>query len=260
MARPIITLMTDFGDGSPYVAQMKGVILSINPDVHLVDISHSVRPQDVRQGALILADVTPHFPHNTIHVAVVDPGVGSSRELLCAKCGSLYLAPDNGLLTVTAQSKPPELIVAIEEREFWRSEISRTFHGRDILAPVAAHLSLGLSPQRLGPRRERLMHLAIPTPVQEENHVSGMVVLIDAFGNLITNIMASHLPSPLPRSLRIHCQQHRISSLTGTYAEAARDTVIALIGSSSRLEIAVVNGDAATQLQVGLNAPVLVDW
>ena len=149
---PIITLTTDFGTGSPYVAAMKGVILSINPAATIVDISHAVPAQDIARGALVLEDTTPWFPADTIHVAVVDPGVGTQRSILYARIGpQQYIAPDNGLLGRLMARTRPSLVLRLTEREYWLPEVSHTFHGRDIMAPVAARLSLGLDPRRLGP-------------------------------------------------------------------------------------------------------------
>ncbi len=151
MSRSIITLTTDFGSGSPYVAQIKGVILSIHPQAVLVDVTHDIAPQDVRQGALVLDDVTGRFPPGSIHVAVVDPGVGTDRRILAAEIGGrYYLAPDNGLLGRLAGRDPAARLVALTKREFWLPAVSATFHGRDILAPAAAHLSLGTALDDLG--------------------------------------------------------------------------------------------------------------
>src|SRR5208283_4756892 len=149
---PIITLTTDFGTGSPYVATMKGVILSINPAVTIIDISHAIGAQDITRGALVLEDTTPWFPDDTIHVAVVDPGVGTARSLLYARIGAQqYIAPDNGLLGRLMARTAPSMVLRLTEQEHWLPKVSHTFHGRDIMAPVAARLSLGLDPRRLGP-------------------------------------------------------------------------------------------------------------
>jgi S-adenosyl-L-methionine hydrolase (adenosine-forming) len=145
---PLITLMTDFGADSPYVAAMKGVIYSLNPGARIVDLTHSIPPQDVRAGAWTWEETTPFFPRGSIHVGVVDPGVGTSRRLVCAVLdGSIYLAPDNGLLNRLARRTAPTTIVALTEPEYWLPHVSNTFHGRDILAPVAARLSQGLTTQ-----------------------------------------------------------------------------------------------------------------
>ena len=149
---PIITLTTDFGNGSPYVATMKGVILSINPAATIIDISHAVPAQDVARGALVLEDTTSWFPDDTIHVAVVDPGVGTSRAILYARIGrQQYVAPDNGVLGRLMARTPPLLVLQLTEREHWLPEVSNTFHGRDIMAPAAARLSLGLDPRQARP-------------------------------------------------------------------------------------------------------------
>ena len=156
MSRPRITLTTDFGLGSPYVAQMKGVILSLCGEADLIDITHGIGPQNVREGAVVLADTTPRFPPGTIHVAVVDPGVGTARKLVYAEIGpQRYLAPDNGLLSLLAASQPPSRIVSLENSQFWLPEVSPTFHGRDILSPVAARLAGGASPDRSRPAARR---------------------------------------------------------------------------------------------------------
>src|SRR3990172_9128609 len=157
----LITLTTDFGAGSRYVAAMKGVILSIDPRAHLVDLSHSVPHQDIRRGAMVLAETVPFFPPETIHVGVVDPGVGTERRIVYARIGrQQFIAPDNGLLSRLAAAERPSKIVSLDEPRFWLPRVSRTFHGRDIMAPVAARLSLGLSPDELGRPLDSLVPLA----------------------------------------------------------------------------------------------------
>ena len=150
MPRPLVTLTTDFGQGSPYVAQMKGVLLRLCPDAEIVDITHGISPQKVRQAAIVLADVTPWFPASTLHVAVIDPGVGTTRRLVYAEIGTQrYLAPDNGSLSRLSQGAAVQRVIALENRRYYLPEVSSTFHGRDILAPVAAHLLLGADPADL---------------------------------------------------------------------------------------------------------------
>src|SRR5437762_1245299 len=161
--RSIITLTTDFGVSSPYVAQMKGVILSICRDVELVDISHAVGPQNIREGAVVLADATPRFPAGTVHVAVVDPGVGTARRIVYAEIGEQrYVAPDNGLLSRLARSERPRRMVALENADYWLPQMSQTFHGRDIMAPAAAHVAGGVDPRNLGPVRDSMLMLDWP--------------------------------------------------------------------------------------------------
>lgn len=247
---PLVTLTTDFGVSSPYVAQMKGVLLSICPELNLVDITHAIRPQDIAEGAIVLADVTPFFPAGTLHLAVVDPGVGSSRRLLYAEFGTQrYLLPDNGLLTLLAQRSPPRLLIALENRAFWRAEVSSTFHGRDILAPVAAHLCRGISPSDLGPEVDDFIRLPWPQATASHRRVAGQVIYIDSLGNLITNITREHLD--LLGSLddiEITLLGKTICGIGATYAASPPGTLIALGDSQGRLEIAMVNGNAAKEL------------
>jgi S-adenosylmethionine hydrolase len=260
MSRSIITLTTDFGLGSPYVAQMKGVILSINPAATVVDVTHAVPPQDVRQGALVLGDVTPRFPAGSIHIAVIDPGVGTERQIIGAEiAGHFYVAPDNGLLARLAADDPGRRQVALTNREYHLPEISATFHGRDIMAPVAAHLSLGTCLDDLGPPVQTLVPLPWPEVAADGNQISGSILTKDVFGNLITNIDASHV-ARLGRldALTVHCGGRTIRGLVRTYGQRPAGSLVALFGSSGRLEIAVVNGNAATHLDAKTGDSVAV--
>lgn len=258
----LITLTTDFGTGSPYLAAMKGVILGINPAVRLVDISHEIGPQDVRHGAVILAEATTWFPAGTIHVAVVDPGVGTQRKLIYARFGDQhYLAPDNGLLSLLVKRGKPSRIVELANAEIWLPDISHTFHGRDILAPVAAQLSLGLEPEQLGPTVHELLMIDWPEPTRTGNRIEGAVRWIDRFGNLITNVGAGQLPNPeKSKSLRIQCGGLQIVGLAQTYGQHKPGKLTALVGSSGYLEIAMVDGSAAQTLHAAAGATVSVEW
>jgi len=257
-----ITLTTDFGSGSLYTAAMKGVILSINPTANIVDISHDVSPQDVRQGAMVLEDATGWFPEGTIHVAVVDPGVGTQRAIVYARIDRQhYIAPDNGLLSRLAARTPPEKIIRLNNPEYWLTPVSATFHGRDIMAPVAAHLSLGLDPQRLGPAVEKLAGLHWPRVRQTPNKIEGEVLQIDSFGNLITNVTADMLAGrPTDERVCVVCNIYETWGIFHTYAERPRGTFIALISSSGRLELAVVGENAAEMLGIEVGSPVVVAW
>ena len=259
---PIITLTTDFGNGSPYVATMKGVILSINPAATLIDISHAVPAQDVARGALVLEDTTPWFPPDTIHVAVVDPGVGTSRSILYARIGAQqYVAPDNGLLARLMLRTPAALVRRLTEKEYWLPEISYTFHGRDIMASVAAHLSLGVDPRRLGPPAGQLDTLDLPLAEVIDEKIRGEVISIDSFGNLITNV--SHdLLTGRPNDSRacVVCGIYETFGIYHTYGEQAPGMLVALIGSSGRLELALVGDNAAARLGVSIGTPVIVAW
>jgi S-adenosyl-L-methionine hydrolase (adenosine-forming) len=258
----IITLTTDFGIGSPYIAAMKGVILSINPAATIVDITHEIPAQDVRQAALTLEDVTDYFPPETIHVAVVDPGVGTQRAIVYARiCSQQYLAPDNGLLSRLVARTPPEKIFRVTESKFWLEKVSATFHGRDILAPVAARLSLGLAPEQLGPSLEKITELDWPQPRIGHSRIDGAVLEIDSFGNLITNITAEMLVGrPTDKRACIVCNIYETWGIYRTYAEQPRGTLCALIGSNGRLELAIVGDNAAAQLGLKVGMPVVIAW
>jgi len=258
----IITLTTDFGTGSPYVAAMKGVILSINPRATIVDITHEVRPQDVCHGAVVLEDVSDRFPADTIHVAVVDPGVGTERAIIYARIGrQQYVTPDNGLLSRVAQRTAPERIIQLQEPAFWLQPVSSTFHGRDIMAPVAAHLSLGLDPTRLGPPAERLVEIRWPEVRVGRDRLEGTVLEIDSFGNLITNISAEMLAGrPTDERACVVCGIYETWGIYNTYAEQPQGMLIALVGSTGRLELALVGDNAARRLGIQLGTPVTVAW
>jgi hypothetical protein len=259
---PIITLTTDFGGGSSYVAAMKGVVLAINPAARLIDLTHDVRPQDVRQGAVVLDQVTRFFPAGTIHVAVIDPGVGTDRKIVYAAIGSQqYIAPDNGLLSLLAGRTPPSAIVAVADPSYWLSPVSATFHGRDIMAPVAARLSLGLDPEKLGPPLSKLVELAWPEPRLWPGRIEGEVLDVDSFGNLISNVTSDLLAAVPPNAaIRVACGGREVPGLASTYGKHPRSSLIALVGSSGMLELAVVDGSAARLLDAGVGAPVTVVW
>jgi hypothetical protein len=259
---PIITLITDFGSGSPYVAAMKGVILSLNPAVTLVDITHDVPAQDIRYAAIVLDDVSDRFPGGTVHVAVIDPSVGTDRALVFARIGRQgYLAPDNGLLSRLARHTPPAKIVRLTEPDYWLHPVSATFHGRDILAPVAARLSLGLEPDHLGLPMERLVMLDWPDARRTPGRIEGAVLLVDSFGNLVTNIGAEILPDPADAArARIFCRGHLAAGVSRAYDDSSQGTLVALVGSSGRLELAAVGGNAAAAIQAGPGDQVILTW
>lgn len=262
MPRPIITLTTDFGTGSPYVAQMKGVILSINPDAEIVDITHDIAAQDVRQGALVLEEVTFRFPKDTIHVCVVDPGVGTERKIVYAHiAGQRYIAPDNGLLSKLANAKTPAQVISLTNRDYWLPTVSSTFHGRDIMAPTAAYLSLGTPPDQLGEPMERLAMLEWPKVVVESRRIVGSVISIDSFGNLISNIDAELLAAVDDfQSATVSCGENTTDGIVQTYGERAPGAQVALIGSSGKLEFAVVGGNAAQTLGAAVGDAITVAW
>lgn len=255
---PLITLTTDFGEGSPYVAAMKGVILSINAAARIVDLSHAIPPQNIRAGALALADTVPWYPQGTIHVAVVDPGVGTARALIYAEIDEQrFVGPDNGLFSLLAREHRVAGVRTLTNREHWLTTVSNTFHGRDVMAPVAAHLSLGLDPALLGPPQPKLVEIEWPAPVAQGNVLRGEVIAIDSYGNLITNIHRADFNPPV--QVRLLVDSTLIDAeLVSTYGQRAPGVAVALVGSSGRLEIAVVQGNAAGQFKAGVGATVSV--
>jgi hypothetical protein len=258
----IVTLTTDFGVGSRYVAAMKGVMLSINPHVQIVDISHAIAPRDIRGGALVLAETARWFPPGTIHVAVVDPGVGSKRRIVYAQIGAQhFIAPDNGLLSRLASLDRPSKIISVEDPTHWMPEVSRTFHGRDIMAPIAARLSLGLAPEKLGPPIEQLVELPWAEVQQVPNRIDGEVIEVDSFGNLVTNITRAMLDGvPTNDSVVIFCDDHETMGIFATFSDQPPMTLMAHVGSTGRLELAIVDENASAMLGVKVGAPVRVSW
>lgn len=261
MADPLITLTTDFGAGSHYVAAAKGVILALNPEVRILDLSHDIPAQDLRQAAFFLTATLPYFPPETLHVVVVDPGVGSERAILYVELANLrLLAPDNGCWTWLLEGgRRKPRVIRLTEKRFWRSRVSATFHGRDIFAPVAANLSLGLDPRELGPIVSDWIRLDRPAPHREGNTIAGEVLFVDHFGNLITNIPGEELMrDDHPKQVRIDGVE--VSHIVRTYSDAEPGTLVALVSSSEWLEVAVNQGDAARQLDAGPGTPVTIEW
>lgn len=261
MTRPLIALLTDFGQTDTYVGVMKGVMRSICPEADFIDLTHGVRPQAVAQAAFLLSVSVPHFPHGTVFLSVVDPGVGSDRAALAARVGEhLFVAPDNGLLSMVwrEDAEAHSLI----RSEYRLPQVSATFHGRDIFAPAAAHLAAGVSLANLGPRVTEIERLALahPSPVSA-TILRGAVVHIDHFGNLVTNIRTGDL-APALRASRITVQTGgaEITGLRVTYSEADEGELLAHWGSSGHLEIAVRGGCASGRLAVDIGEPVLVRW
>lgn len=237
---PIITLTTDFGLADPYVGQVKGVLLSLCPQARLVDLSHQVPPQDLRVAGLILSTSVEHFPKETIHLAVVDPGVGTSRRALVVRAeGRTFVAPDNGLLTGIIREAGKVRCRVIANKEYLSPRISPTFHGRDIFAWAAGRLAAGLEPSKLGPEVEDPLLLDWPRPALKGRKIQGRVLFADRFGNLITDIPARLiLDSPSSGVPEVRIGEQVLKGLHLTYAEAGAGQLLALIGSFDHLEIA----------------------
>jgi S-adenosylmethionine hydrolase len=279
MVAPPIVLTTDFGPASAYVGMMKGVILGINPSAIIVDLTHQIQPQDVTQASFVLGTSYRFFPHGSIHVVVVDPGVGTQRRaLLLVTPTARFLAPDNGVLSPIIQqfqqqsnqkSPPGEsnrvpvppgcAAYQLTNPQYWVHPVSRTFHGRDIFAPVAANLSLGTSPETLGQRITELVWLPTPEPTCEGNTIQGRVVTTDHFGNLITNISDQSLAGA--GAVQVEIKGRRITGLSRTFHdEESKEAgpLLALVGSHGYLEIALRDGNAAGELMAGPGEPVYV--
>jgi S-adenosylmethionine hydrolase len=260
MRDQLLTLTTDFGTGSCAVAVMKGVLLSINPALRLVDVSHGIPPQDIHHAAFVLAEALPYFPSGTIHVIVVDPGVGTDRALLHVEAGSQQLlAPDNGCWNLVAERLTDSPRVRrLAEPRFWRHPVSNTFHGRDILAPVAAQLSLGLQVAELGPVVTSWVRLVKPVLKLAEDRLAGEITLVDPFGNLQTSIPADVFQRLARGGVRVRVGPHEIPRVVRAYGDAQPGEVVALVSSSDCLEIAIVQGNAGRVLGVAAGTPVEV--
>jgi S-adenosylmethionine hydrolase len=256
----VITLTTDFGTSDAYVGVMKGVILGINPNVQVVDITHAVPPQDIHEAAFLIHSAYRYFPKGTIHVIVVDPGVGSDRQaIICQTDHAFFVCPDNGILSYLLpeiENDEEQLwhVVAIQNRAYYLPEVSQTFHGRDIFAPVAAHLSLGVLIDDIGPPLQNLVQLSLPPLTISNDKLTGGIIKIDSFGNAITNISESeliHLGNASTRgtsNYEVTVGSTQLKRLNRIYAESEIGAPLAIIGSSGMLEIAVNGGSAAQVL------------
>jgi len=241
----LITLTTDFGQQDCFVGTMKGVIAGINSAAAVVDLTHGIPAQDVMAGALTLRHSIGYFPRGTIHVAVVDPGVGSARRPILLECdGSYFVGPDNGVLSLAIVDKKPGLIVQLSNPAYHLQPMSTTFHGRDIFAAVAAHLSLGVPVTAFGRRLESFYRLALPKVVRSADQIVGEIIYIDSFGNLFTNIEERDLTGLAPEEVKIALGGIRIAGLAPNYAAANAGNFVAVVNSWGLLEIAICGGSA----------------
>ena len=256
----IITLTTDFGLKDPYHAAVKGAILCVAPGVRIVDVSHLVRPGNILEGALILRDAAPYFPDKTIHVAVVDPGVGGGRRpVLIETRRYFFIGPDNGVLLPAAASDGIKRVVHLTDNRYFRKDVSSTFHGRDIFGPVAAHLSHGTAPALFGKMIRKTVPLKMPSVRIGGGAVKGSVVYADTFGNLMTNIGRAVLIRHFGGSgLEISIKGVTIKGLSKTYGDVKKGGVAAVIGSTGFLEIAVNRGSAEAVLEAAAAESVTV--
>jgi S-adenosylmethionine hydrolase len=259
VAAGILTLTTDFGTDGPYVASMKGVVLGLAPGTQIVDVSHAIGPQDIAEGSFVLASIFDFFPVGTVHLAVIDPGVGTDRRVIAVEVQNRwFVLPDNGLIGGVLKGRDPSRIWEIKNPSLQRPNVSATFHGRDIMAPAAAHLLNGGDPAELGPALDDLVLPSSIEPTEDAEGLVGEVVFLDSFGNLITNIARDRLGSSPVSSWEVEILGQLIQSLVRTYGERPTGSLVALIGSSDRIEIAVVNGNAAQSLRTGRGTPIVL--
>ena len=263
MPRPIITLTTDYGTGDHLVGAMKGVILNINPDVNIVDITHDVMPYDVLDGAMTINEASRFYSNRTIHVVVVDPGVGTERRPLLVTAGTqYYIGPDNGVMSMVYEREKESLTVRhITSDHYFMQPLSRTFHGRDIFAPVAAWLSKSWQTNPFGEEIEDYMRFNFPRPKANGNTIKGIVLRVDAFGNLLTNLTAEDVPGIAAGDgkFALRVGKGEVSKLVGTFADGAAGEAVGVFGSSGYLEVAVNKGNAARVLGVNRGAEVVVE-
>ncbi|MBI4583381.1 MAG: SAM-dependent chlorinase/fluorinase [Planctomycetes bacterium] len=260
--QPLITLLTDFGRRDPFVGIMKGVIAGLNPRALVIDLSHEVEPQNVRQGGIFWMQAVPFFPPGTIHVGVVDPGVGSGREILAARArGAIFLAPDNGMLGLAARRDEIEEAYLVRSRRWFLPRVSQSFHGRDLFAPVAAWLSKGLPLNKLGPAARSFQLLSLPRPERSRPRgaaavrLAGEIIDIDRFGNCLTNL---EIKDPA-RVLRIRAGRLAVKGLRQFYGAVPEGCPLALVGSAGLVEIAVAGGSAQEEWGLKIGQKIVLD-
>ena len=261
--RRVITLLTDFGGTDPFVGVMKGVILGINPSAAIVDLCHSIRAYDPAEAAFVLITACPYFPKGTIHVAVIDPGVGGPRRPILVSCdGHLFVGPDNGLLAPLAEKAGPSSVRAITATRYFLQPVSATFHGRDIFAPVAGHLSLGAEPAEFGEPIDDYVHLTLSRPSRfGDSSIKGEILHVDRFGNLVTNVARADLElltaeSPF-MSLLVQVAGRQIPVIA-YYGQVTPGALGAVVGSTDHLEIFVNQGNASRLLGLDRGSEVVV--
>lgn len=249
----VITLTTDFGLIDPYVAEMKAVILRINPEAKIVDITHNVEKFNIRMAAYVLSAAAPYFPQNTVHVAVVDPGVGTQRKpILIETKHGFFIGPDNGILVLAAKKQGIKHVYEISNPRFMMEKVSQTFHGRDIFAPAAAYLSKGVSPSSFGKEIRKIVAPKFARIIRRDNKLLGEVLHVDSFGNIITNITAKELEwLDVKDEIVLKLKEAKLAlKLCRAYAEVELGKPLAIIGSHDFLEISINQGNAAEAFKV----------
>lgn len=262
MSRPILTFTSDFGVQDWFVGVVRGVVHEICPDARVVDLTHDIPPGHIVRAAFVLEAAAPDFPAGTVHLAVVDPGVGTSRRALAVRAhGQHFVGPDNGILE-WALADPEREVRSLEQERWFRTPLSRTFHGRDVFAPVAARLAGGEPLASFGPVVEDPVRIARPHPRAEDGCLAGCVAYIDRFGNVLTDITDAGLARAFPDTpherLEVVAGPRRIRGLARSYGDGPVGTVLAIVGSSGRLEIAQVGGHCAERLGLGEGDPIEV--
>jgi S-adenosylmethionine hydrolase len=260
MEKPIITLLTDFGTRDHYVASMKGVILNINPRCVIIDITHQVNPHDIQEGAYILANTYSYFPKGTIHTAVIDPEVGGQRNPVLLKTKNyFFVGPDNGLFTLVAKRDGVKQVIRLTNKKYFLPKVSSTFHGRDIFAPAAGHLSLGINPKAFGEKLDHWVKLGLKEPEVMGKKLSGEILFIDHFGNLVSNIDQARFTNFVRgHSFVMRIGEKAISNIKKGYWEGKDREIIALFGSGGFLEVSVREGSAQKILKVKRGDPITV--
>lgn len=261
MSNPIITLTTDYGTGDHLVGVLKGVILKINPDVTIVDITHEVTPFDLLDGALAIASAYAYFPPRTIHVVIVDPGVGTERRpLLVSGQNQYFIAPDNGVLSGVFEKEQNFLVRHLTSEHYFLQPVSKTFHGRDVFAPVAAWLSKNWQPGSMGDEIADFKRFALPKPKEADGGLKGVILKVDCFGNLMTNFRTEDLPTEASEKGEVKLQlgTYAVTRLVPTFASGNAGEAIAFVGSSGYVEIGVNKGNASKTLGIGRGAAVLL--
>jgi S-adenosyl-L-methionine hydrolase (adenosine-forming) len=261
LTNAIITLTTDYGTNDHLVGVLKGVILKINPEVTIVDITHQVTPYDLLDGAMAIASAYTYFPPRTIHVVIVDPGVGTDRRpLLVSGQNQYFIAPDNGVLSGVYEKEQTFAVRHLTSEHYFAQPMSKTFHGRDLFAPVAAWLSKNWAPASMGEVIEDFKRFALPKPKEADGHLKGVILKVDSFGNLITNFRTEDLSldSVEKGEVKLQVGTHPVTRIVTVFANGNSGEPIAYIGSSGFVEIAMNKGNAAKSLGVGRGTPVLL--
>lgn len=257
--KPLITLTTDFGTADWFVGVMKGVLLGLNPRIQVVDLTHEISPGDLPAGAFALMTSCRYFPKGSIHVAVIDPGVGSRRQAIAVETEDyFFVGPDNGVLSWALRHQRLRRVVSLENPAYFRKPVSHTFHGRDVFAPVAAHLTRGVSMSKLGPALRTFQRLKWPETKSSSGIVFGEVLYLDRFGNALTNIDATSLEELTVQTLRVGIDRRPAFPVAEYYQAVPQGAPVAILGSSGFLEIAVNGGSAARRLGLKTGTKVKV--